>query len=252
MFSIRKISFMAFCFLLCACVPSNHLAMIDDPNDIGLSWRECVIAFPNDRLIQSEYCYGHAPPAISESEKKNFGKRVVDQCLEDVRLKIGESVYYATAENCSLTDGYTLYQDGEPIYHIDYSETSANPPPQKNVGPANVTLQNVNGKVVWEFFGNRATIIYDGVDLARLYKLDNTYRPYAINDRLIFIGQTADRFFIVYDKYKVGPEFNEIIMMACCDFTPWSLYYGDNRYSFYGKRAEQWYIVEISGSSESQ
>lgn len=133
---------------------------------------------------------------------------------------------------------YTLYKNDQAIQSL-YGEFAAYSP--------NVSLQNIGGKAAWEFSdGNTATIIYDGSDVRHLYSLDKAYRPYGLDGKLIFIGQKGGRYFVVYDGWKVGPDFDEIVIAYCCEPVLWSVQYGQGKYVFWGSRDGQWYVVEIA------
>jgi len=218
----------------CALLQSSGLK-IADPEDVGLTWQECAIS-QGFNGKQAETCFGQPVPLWNESEKAKFGTRFD---AENLQLMIGQDVYQANLTGSLFTiEKYTLYRNGDFIQSL-YGEFSSYSP--------NVSLQNVGGKAAWEFSGGEtATIIYDGLDVRHLYSLDKAYRPYGLDDKLIFIGQKGSKYFVVYDGWKVGPDFDEIAIAYCCEPVLWSVQYGQGKYLFWSSRDGQRYVVEIS------
>jgi len=136
-----------------------------------------------------------------------------------------------------LLERYTLYMNGDPVKTLWGEFTAFSP---------NISLQDLNGKVVWEFADHkRAAIVYDGKDLRRLYGLDKAYKPYALSGKLIFVGEKDGKFFVVYDGVRVGPNFDRITVAYCCEAVLYSVRAGQGRYLFQGIREGQPYLVEI-------
>lgn len=206
------------------------------PEDIGLTWQECAV-FTGFDWEQAESCFGHPMPLWHESESANLGTRLNDNM--SLHLTIGQDVYRASLSGrLLLEEQYTLYKNDQVVYSL-YGKFTAYPP--------SVSLRNVGGKAVWEFSdGNTATVIYDGSDVRQLYGLDKAYKPYGLGGRLIVIGQKNDRYFVVYDGWKVGPDFDQISIAYCCEPVLWSVQGGQGRYLFWGSRDGQWYVVELA------
>jgi hypothetical protein len=202
---------------------------------VGLTWKECPLA-QDDHPQDVETCFGHPVPLRTESERANFGTRVD---MENLQLAIGKDVYQSKlAGSLFNLEMYSLYRNGDFIKTL-YGEFTAYSP--------NLSLQAVEGKAAWEFSdGERATIIYNGVDLRDLYHIDKALRPYSLGDKLIFIGQKGSRYFVVYDGWKVGPDFDQIVIAYCCETSLWSVQAGQGRYLFWGSRDGQRYLVEIA------
>lgn len=219
----------------CASRPSSGLRSAN-PEELGLRWRECAIS-QGFTGKEAETCFGHSIPLWSESEKARFGIRLDDG--ESLELTIGQDVYRASLSGAHFQKNrYTLYKNDRVVRSL-WGEFTAHSP--------NISLQNVGGKAVWEFSdGNRATIIYDGSDVRQLYGLDRAYRPYGLADKLIFIGERDAKYFVVYDGWKVGPDFDQIVIAYCCEAALWSVQYGQGRYLFWGSRNGQGYVVEIA------
>jgi hypothetical protein len=201
---------------------------------VGLSWRECPLSQGDDPQ-DVEICFGHPVPLRSESEKASSGTRFD---MENLQLAIGQDVYQAKLTGSLFTlEMYSLYRNGDLIKTL-YGQFTAYSP--------NVSLQAIDGKAAWEFSdGTRATIIYDSVDVRDLYHIDKAYRPYSLGDKLIFIGQKDSKYFVVYDGWKVGPDFDQIVIAYCCETMLWSVQAGGGKYLFWGERDGQRYLVEI-------
>ena len=205
------------------------------PEDIGLTWQECASSQGFDPK-QAETCFGRLYPLWSEGEKANFGTRID---LEKLQLTIGEDVYQARLNGrLFLNEKYTLTKNGKVIRSL-YGKFTAYSP--------SVSLQNVSGKAVWEFSDEKtATVIADGVDVRQLYRLDKAYKPYGLDGKLIFIGQEDSKYFVVYDGWKVGPDFDDISIAYCCEPVLWSVQYGQGQYLFWGARDGLSYVVKIA------
>ena len=238
------LAFAVLTVLLSGCAPAptpispTSSLKLAKPEDVGLTWQECAISQGFD-WKQAETCFGHPRPLWDESERAHFGNRLD---MEGFQLIIGQDVYRASLSGSLFRsfgkEKYTLYKNGKVIQSL-YGEFTAYSP--------NVFLQNVGGKAVWEFSdGKTATIIYDGLDVRQLYGIDKAYRPYGLDDRLIFIGQKDSKYFVVYDSWKIGPDFDEIAIAYCCEPVQWSVQYGQGKYLFWGSRDGQRYVVEIA------
>ena len=202
---------------------------------VGLTWQECPLS-QNDDPLDVENCFGHPVPRLAESEKANYGTR---SDMENLQLSIGQDTYQANLTGSIFTmELYTLYRNGDSIKTLYGQFTSHSP---------SISLQAVGGKAAWEFASEEtSTIIYDGVDIRNLYGLDKAYRPYGLNDKLIFIGQKGSQYFVVYDGWKVGPVFDQIVIAYCCETMLWSVQAGGGKYLFWGSREGQRYLVEIA------
>ncbi len=208
------------------------------PDAAGLTWRECALDVENDPW-QAEKCFGQsAPNAFGDnSERTNFS---TSYATDDLRLTIGSEVY-ETAHRAGVLpnqDCFTLQHGAEKLTTLCGQFTSHSP---------NILLENIQGKVAWEFADHRLdTIVYDGQDLRQVYALDAAYRPYQLNGKLIFVGKKAGKYFVVYDGQKIGPDFDEISIAYCCEPVLWSVQFGQGRYVFWGSRDKQSYVVEIN------
>ena len=219
----------------CALFPAQTLKSTE-PAAVGLTWQECGLA-QGDSPQDVQTCFGHPVPRLTESEKVNFGTRFD---MDNLQLSIGQDTYLAKLTNnlWMNLELYTLYKNGDAVKTL-YGQFTAYSP--------NQSLQSIAGKAAWEFASEQTTtIIYDGVDLRNLYGLTQAYRPFGLGDKLIFIGQRGDRYFVVYDGWQVGPEFDQIVIAYCCEAVLWSVSAGDGHYWFWGTRNGQKYLVEIA------
>jgi len=204
------------------------------PDEVGLAWQECTSSWDD-----VENCFGHPVPIWDDAEKANYGERIDD---DNLQLVIGQDIYRTeTTENLlhlPIRQRYILYRNKKPIATLRG---------KFDVHSPNISLQNLDGKVAWEFADrNTATVIYDGQDVRHLYGLDAAYRPYSLANKLIFIGKKDDRYFVVYDGLKIGPDFEEIIIGYCCEIALYSVQSGRGKYLFNGVRDGKYYIVEIT------
>ncbi len=220
--------------------PATTLPLVA-PEAAGLRWRECGLDAGYDPR-QAEKCFGQpVPNAFSaDGEKTNFGTRYA---ADDLRLTIGAEVYETAhrAGSRPNQDCFALQHGAEKLYTLCGQFTSHSP---------NILLENIQGKVAWEFVDHTmGTIVYDGQDLRQVYDLDAAFRPYQLNGQLIFVGKKAGRYFVVYDGQKIEPDFDEISIAYCCEPVLWSVQFGQGRYVFWGHRDKQTYVVEISAAA---
>lgn len=206
-----------------------------EPESVGLTWQECAISQGFD-WRQAEDCFGHAMPLWGEGEEGRFGRRIG---LENIQLTIGPDVYEASLKGGILgKEKYALYRNGKAVRSL-YGEFNTYSP--------NISLQNLGGKAVWEFSdGSTATVVYDDLDIRQVYNVDKACRPYGLDEKLILVGEKDGKYFVIYDGWKVGPDFEEIVIAYCCEPVMWSVQYGQGKYLFWGSRDGQWYVVEIA------
>ncbi len=222
--------------------PISTLPPTPSLTDVGLNWKECLVTKGSPKegfnWAEVETCFGHFMPLWSDEENANFGAQVN---MENFRITIGNDVYETRlTDNSFPSQKYMLYKNDDIIQSLSGEFTSISP---------NISLQNVGGKVAWEFLDkNGATIIYDGIDVRSLYGIDKAYRPYGINGKLIFVGKKGSLYYIVYNGQKVGTTFDKIFIAYCCEPAAWSVQYGKGTYLFWGSRNEQWYMVEITSA----
>jgi hypothetical protein len=218
----------------CAPVRDRDLKSTE-PESVGLTWRECAISQGFD-WRQAEDCFGHPMPLWGKVEEGTFGHRVG---LENIQLTIGQDAYEASLNGGIVgKEKYTLYRNGKAIRSL-YGEFSTYSP--------NISLQNIGGKAVWEFSdGRTATVVCDDLDIRQVYSVDKAYRPYGLGERLILVGEKDGKYFVIYDGWKVGPDFEEVVIAYCCEPVMWSVQHGQGKYLFWGSRDGQWYVVEIA------
>lgn len=210
---------------------------------LGLRWQECLLSqaeyqdSPNREQV--EQCFGHALKPWSDAERENFGRKP-DGDLENWKLTIGRDLYTTSSHWSAITrfTTYTLYWNQAPVKSMQTMFDAYSP---------NLLLEAIAGKAAWELADREmATIIYDGVDLRDKYGLEQAYRPYALANKLIFMGQDDKQYFIVYDGHQIGPTFDNIWISYCCEGVLYSVYFGEGRYIFRGKRDGKYYLVEVT------
>lgn len=236
----------------CNATPTEELPSVT-PTDVNLGWEECSI--PNDSKIngvdisQVETCFNLSLPLLTDEEKSNFGIKQINGLnteLYTYKLTIGNDLYETKMTGFSVSDmkyNYALYKNGDVVQNYSGAISIFAP----------MSLQNIGGKATWEaseFSENQkgtATIFHDGVDIQKLYGLDKAHHPYGINDKLIFIGEKDNKYFIVYDGKKVGSDFDKVRLTFVSDPAPhWSVQFGNGTYLFWGFKNEQWYIIKIT------
>lgn len=226
-------------------------------SDMSLEWQECELMatdaeIPNRELV--ERCFGHAWAPFSDAERTTYA--VVDNGL--YTLTIGDDIYTTVTQQfptpswrwlylwhtLNLSGRVTLYKNGQAIKTL-YSSFQP--------FSSNLSLQQIDGKAVWEFADQRATtIIADGQDLRRINGLHKAYRPYRLADKLIFVGKRFGRYLVIYDGRQIGPLFADVPIAYCCEGPLYALNMGAGRYLFRGKRDGRTYLVEITTMEQPQ
>ncbi len=205
------------------------------PQEAGLVYQECAQEAEFGGWQQAPACFGHEAPDWDEAETARRGKRTN---MQDLALVIGEDTYTARFVASLLLDWFVLSKNGWPQRGLLGEFTAFSP---------NIGLAEIGGKAAWEFADHdSATIVYDGRDLRREYGLRQAYRPYALGDKLIFIGQKGGKYFVVYDGRRLTPEFDDVLIAYCCEVAMYAPQGRGEYYLFNGVRDGQNYLVEIS------
>jgi hypothetical protein len=209
--------------------------------EVGLVWNECELPpldFPNDlRQEQAEECFGRPAPVLSADERQNW----VTGHSERLELSVGPDTYHVERV---ASASYTLYRNETELASLDGEMGSTFP---------NIALAIINGEWAWEFLGwesfpdgRVATVLYGGNDLRKVYGVEEVYRLYGMDGKLIFVGRQDGQYFIVYNGRRIGTLFDEILIAHCCGLMGASVRFGDGRYVFWGLRDGRSYVVEIT------
>ena len=204
--------------------------------DTGLRWRECGVTGLDWR--EGEACLGYPLSVLGGSG--TAGTRTEGG---ELVLYVKDDVYETRTLGRELLPRASLHKTGRRLRTIFDGMPFHSP---------NISLQLIDGKVAWEFYGERCqAIIYDGQDLRSQYGLDAAYRPYELDGKLIFIGRKDDEYFIVYDGKQVGSPFDEITIGYCCEIALYAPRFGAGRYVFWGKRGDSSRVVEIARAGQA-
>jgi len=175
------------------------------------------------------------PPSLRDLLKS---ARRID--MQNFQLTISQDNYWTDDQNWRFADRYTLYKNGWAVKSL-FGRFVAHSP--------NISLQNIAGQAAWVFADEDTNpIIYAGQDLRQKYGIDKAYRPYSLNDKLIFIAQKGDKYFVVYNGRRATPEFDHVIVAYCCEGVLYSVQGGLGKYLFSANRNGQSYLVEITAS----
>ncbi|MBN1139545.1 MAG: hypothetical protein JXM73_23415 [Anaerolineae bacterium] len=213
-----------------AIAPDEHLL------DAGLRWRECRASDLDWR--QGEACLGYSLSALGSGG--TAGTRTEDG---ELLLTVNGDIYETHTRESDLLPRASLRKNGRVVRTICDGTFFHSP---------NISLQFIDGKAAWEFYGERVqTIIYDGQDLRSQYGLDAAYRPYELDGKLILIGKRDNTYFILYGGEQVGPPFDEITIGYCCEIVLYTPRFGEERYMFWGQREGKAYVVEITPAGQA-
>ena len=220
--------------------PLPAIEPVEQVLEAGLRWRECAVSSLDWR--QAEACLGYTRAELS-SDPAAAGARLDNGewrlQVDGVARGVAYSAVYETrtVEWLGLLSA-SLYKDGRRV-HTFFDRASGFPP--------HLSLRLIDGQVAWAFSGDRVhTVAYGGRDLRAAYDLDAVYAPAELDGALIAIGQEGDPSFVVYDGERIGPLFEEIPTGHCCEIGLYAPFAGEERYGFWGKRGDDWAVVEIT------
>ena len=215
--------------------PFFQMSEMDHLSD--LLWLECEVSYDlNHYWTIAEECFGFPLPSWQEEDTARFGERFRrdTHIWDDFRIFIDGDVYETDKESGGL---YILYKNGY-VFTQSVSGDTTYPP--------NRSLQEVDGKVVWELANPWfPSIIFDGLDLRQESNLEAAYIPYNISDRLIFVAKKDSKYFIVYDGEQIGPIFDRISIGYCCGPAGYSVRRVNEQYWFWGVRDNRYYLGMI-------
>jgi hypothetical protein len=223
---------------------SSPTAMLVTPTIVvmenGITWTECIA--PNIDYAHSvpdfkfaADCLHEAIPTWNDQDLKLagewIGKPIIDADLQQV---IGSDVYVVKQDHTHGCCDYQFLKNGNVIMEISAPMITFNP---------NQHLWSIGGKVIWELVTDQPTIFVDGVDFNQKYQWEGIFKPYSINDKLLYIEKKNDKYHIVYDAEIIGPAFDKIYIKYCCGTT--NVHYGSGQYWFWGKREGAYYVVAL-------
>jgi len=211
---------------------------VSTPEAAGLIWQECLLAEGYGNWRQAQECFGLPEPTGERGDGINFSKQVG---MDNFQLSIEEDVYQTHRMGSFFSfEVYSLSRNQWPI-SIQLGEFIAHSP--------NIGLDDVAGKTVWEFVAiDKPTIIYNGRNLRRRYNLDQAFSPYSLNGKLVFLGQQADRYFVVYDGKRLSPDYEDVIHAYCCLAVMYSPVGNQGAYLFNARRDGKNYLVMLMSS----
>lgn len=206
----------------------------------GITWTECVA--PNLDYAHSAPdfqfaadCFDREIPTWDEQDKKNAGTWIGDNTIDaDLQQVIGNDVYVVKQFHPNGCCDYEFLKNGNVDIKINAPLITFNP---------NQHLWNIGGKVVWELITDPPTIFVDGDDFNQKYQWEGIFKPYSINDKLLYIAKKNGKYHIVYDGEVIGSEFDEIYIKYCCGTA--NVRYGSGQYWFWAKREGTYYVVAI-------
>ncbi len=204
-----------------------------------ITWTECIApsidyahSVPDFEFAAN--CLHGERPTWDDRDLKNAGEWIGDTIDADLQQIIEGDVYLVKQYHANGCCDYEFLKNGTIVIKISAPSITFNP---------NRHLWNIGEKVVWELVTDPPTIFVDGVDFNQKYQWEGIYKPYAINDKLLYIAKKNSKFHIVYNEKTIGPAFDEIYIKYCCGTT--NVHYGNGQYWFWGKRGETYYVVAL-------
>jgi hypothetical protein len=206
----------------------------------NLIWLECEIS---QAVYQGKFtrppagCYRQWRNAVQFTPHDQQKQGTYNSKTDSIELRIGKDLYKTAPSQVDAS--YVFTRNGKPIMKLTSELVTFSP---------NRSLQNIGGQAVWEFAGAPETfaVLVEEKDMRLPSQVQKAYEPYGIYNKLIFVGQKDDRFFVMYDGQKIGDEFDEIFIAFCCEPVAYSVQQGNGAYLFQGKRDGKYYLVKIS------
>jgi hypothetical protein len=205
-----------------------------------LIWQECEISQAvYEGKSPSSGCVRRWRNSVlsNSSDQRSLGKH--DLSTDSIELQIGKDLYKTAPSQVNAN--YVFTRNGEPIAQLASEFVTFSP---------NRSLQNIGGQAVWEFAGEPETfaVLVEEKDMRSPSQVQKAFEPYGIRNKLIFVGQKDDRFFVMYDGQKISDEFEEVFIAYCCEPVAYSIQQGNGAYLFQGKRDGKYYLVKISAA----
>jgi len=203
---------------------------------VGLDWRECLPSEDATAACGEPFPYAKSDPALPSAW--------LDWHARDLRLK---------------TAGRDYRVIRWPAWTGCYSVVGMTERPSTLCGgdsklrwTANVGIQSLHaGPAIVIRDGHLATVLWDGEDLRKTYGIDAAYEPAELGGLLVFIGRKANRYFVVFDGKRVGPDFEDMRLGTCCMEASYRPRASENGYRFNGSRQGREVQVVIRAASIS-
>lgn len=205
----------------------------------GITWTECVAPSLDyahsapDFQFASDCLQGEIP-TWNDHDRNIAGEWIGENLDAHLQQVIGNDVYVVKQDATHGCCDYEFLKNGNVVIQTSAPLITFNP---------NQHLWSIGGKVVWELITDPPTIFVDSVDYNAKYQWEGIFKPYSINDKLLYIAKKSGKYHIVYDEEIIGTEFDEIYIKYCCGTT--NVRYGNGQYWFWGKREGVYYIVAI-------
>jgi len=206
----------------------------------GITWTECIApsidyahAVPDFKFAVN--CLHGELPTWNDQDLKIAGEWIGEPIIDaDLQQVIGSDVYVVKQYHPNGCCDYEFLKNGNVVIKTSAPSITFNP---------NQHLWNIGGNVVWELVSDPPTIFVDGIDFNQKYQWEGIYKPYSINNKLLYIAKKYGKFHIVYNEEIIGPAFDEIYIKYCCGTT--NVKYGNGQYWFWGKRESVYYVVAL-------
>lgn len=150
--------------------------------------------------------------------------------------KVGDSTVSA-----KITSDLTveIVKDGQVVYTYQDPRTARMSDHNKIVQG----LEDWDGKWVLETFQEK--VIVDGESLNDQLGYPEIFEFHMINGKPFYFFQQNDKVQIHYDGQVLPQEYDEVFHYGCCDSVDFNPQSSDRMISFFGRRGDQWYFVDI-------
>lgn len=100
--------------------------------------------------------------------------------------------------------------------------------------------------VLWTDSYPENDVIINGESMKKKYSFDSSYSPMIISNKLVFLGHTKDKVYIIIDGISKQINYEEIFHNGCCSMGGMNPVGSNQAIYFYAKRNGEWFWVTIN------
>ncbi|HMS91160.1 MAG TPA: hypothetical protein PKC87_02990 [Candidatus Absconditabacterales bacterium] len=173
------------------------------------------------------------PENICSNEKNNWD-------INNCQIKIGKSTEYRIQSNDSSE--YILLKNNKKIWSKKLIFGAVDP--ITNV----FVFKNlfIFSYVLWTDSSPENDVIINGESMREKYLFDSSYSPMIISNKLIFLGHTKDKVYVIVDGISNQINYEEVFHNGCCSMGGMNPIGNDQSMYFYAKRNGEWFWVTVN------
>ncbi len=100
--------------------------------------------------------------------------------------------------------------------------------------------------ILWTDSSPENDVIINGESMREKYLFDSSYSPMIISNKLVFLGHTKDKVYVIIDGIPKQINYEEIFHNGCCSMGGMNPIGNDQSMYFYAKRNGEWFWVTVN------